>query len=148
MVTAAYLYLLNHNMKFKSLLLSLLMALQHTPCLANVIGVCMLWKTWECNPANLLPWRAQAPEYESKESAYESRMACDLLRLNGILRVAVCLIKGVEFKVTGECILVAGECNSNQAHWWVLWVHTQMRNRSCPGPCARLIMCCTGSSKT
>lgn len=29
-------------------------------------------------------------------------MACDLLQLNGILRVAVCLIRGVEFKVTGK----------------------------------------------
>ncbi|KAF5836178.1 hypothetical protein DUNSADRAFT_6287 [Dunaliella salina] len=43
----------------------------------------------------------KAPECESKESVYESRMACDLLHLNGIVRVAVCLIKGVEFKING-----------------------------------------------
>eukprot|EP00983_Pelagomonas_calceolata_P043015 1138736-Pelagomonas_calceolata.AAC.2 len=48
----------------------------------------------------------QAPECESKESVYESRRACDLLQLNGIVRVAVCLIKGVEFKIHGgECPL-------------------------------------------
>uniref|UniRef100_A0A7S3QUF6 Uncharacterized protein n=1 Tax=Dunaliella tertiolecta TaxID=3047 RepID=A0A7S3QUF6_DUNTE len=43
----------------------------------------------------------KAPECESKESVYESRRACDLLQLNGIVRVAVCLIKGVEFKIHG-----------------------------------------------